>query len=344
MTGLDTERLTLRQPHEHDLELVHRIHADPETNVHNPHGPHPDRDTSARMLHACLERWAATGLDYFVVEQRSTGEPIGFAGARLVDVDGEPVLELYYRFQPSAWGQGFATEAARAVIRSARARYPQRPLVVRTRPDNTPSIRTARKLGFVLDGPGHRDGYDDVRYRLPVVQELPAASTVPDGPTVPETLRAAMIDCWVEATNAGGAIGFVAPTTAAEVTPELDRSLEAVRTGAHTLVVVRFGQQLAGFGFLAMNERAAFRHWATVRALQVHPKWQGRGLGRVLLDGLADVGRAHGLERLQLDYRGGLGLGAFYRHCGYVEVGRIPGAIRVSPGDDRDQVFMIRNL
>ena len=34
----------------------------------------------------------------------------------------------------------------------------------------------------------------------------------------------------------------------------------------------------------------------------------------------------------------------FYRRCGYVEVGRVPGVIRVSPGDDRDSVLMARRL
>lgn len=33
-----------------------------------------------------------------------------------------------------------------------------------------------------------------------------------------------------------------------------------------------------------------------------------------------------------------------YAFCGYREVGRVPGAIRVAPGDDRDDVSMLLPL
>jgi len=42
--------------------------------------------------------------------------------------------------------------------------------------------------------------------------------------------------------------------------------------------------------------------------------------------------------------RSGLGTTRFYEVCGYVEVGRVPGVIRVAPGDDRDSVVMARRL
>jgi hypothetical protein len=38
------------------------------------------------------------------------------------------------------------------------------------------------------------------------------------------------------------------------------------------------------------------------------------------------------------------GASTFYAMCGYAEVGRIPGAIRVAPGDDRDDIMMARRV
>ena len=38
------------------------------------------------------------------------------------------------------------------------------------------------------------------------------------------------------------------------------------------------------------------------------------------------------------------GRGRFYGRCGYKEVGRVPGAIRVAPGDDRDDIYMLLTL
>ena len=43
---------------------------------------------------------------------------------------------------------------------------------------------------------------------------------------------------------------------------------------------------------------------------------------------------------LQLTVRGGKGTEAFYAKLGYSEVGRLPGALRVADGDDRDEIFM----
>jgi hypothetical protein len=49
-----------------------------------------------------------------------------------------------------------------------------------------------------------------------------------------------------------------------------------------------------------------------------------------------------GFEALHLTVRGGLGLEEFYKRLGYREIGRLPGALRVAPGDDRDEVLMWR--
>ncbi len=56
------------------------------------------------------------------------------------------------------------------------------------------------------------------------------------------------------------------------------------------------------------------------------------------------VAREQGVEVAVLDVRSGLGTTRFYEGCGYVEVGRVPGVIRVAPGDDRDSVVMARRL
>ncbi|SCD49839.1 hypothetical protein GA0115246_102468 [Streptomyces sp. SolWspMP-sol7th] len=59
----------------------------------------------------------------------------------------------------------------------------------------------------------------------------------------------------------------------------------------------------------------------------------------------ADAARSlDGIEAIRLTCRGGQGLEGFYERCGYKEVGRIPDAIRVAPGDDRDDIFMLLPL
>lgn len=63
------------------------------------------------------------------------------------------------------------------------------------------------------------------------------------------------------------------------------------------------------------------------------------------MDAVADAARAlDGIEAVRLTCRGGLGLEHFYAACGYKEVGRVPDAIRVGPGDDRDDITMLLPL
>lgn len=48
-----------------------------------------------------------------------------------------------------------------------------------------------------------------------------------------------------------------------------------------------------------------------------------------------------GLEQLHLAARGGVGLEDFYGRLGWKEIGRWPGALRLAPGGDRDEILMI---
>jgi GNAT superfamily N-acetyltransferase len=161
---------------------------------------------------------------------------------------------------------------------------------------------------------------------------------------VDDALRTAMLRCWVDVSNAGGAVGFVPPVTPEDVEPALEHLLEGLRTRGDVLVVLTVDGALAGFAGLVTSAHVLKKHWATVLRVQIHPDYQKRGLGRMLVQGVHDVARRHGWEFLHLTVRGGTGIQAFYARLGYVEVGRIPDALRVAPGDDRDEISMIHRL
>ncbi|MGZ4601276.1 MAG: N-acetyltransferase family protein [Oryzihumus sp.] len=157
-------------------------------------------------------------------------------------------------------------------------------------------------------------------------------------------LRQALLQLWVDVTNAGGAVGFTAPAPADAVAASLDAALARVADGPDALGVVRDGEQVVAMGFLVVRGSPLCRHWRTVLRVMVHPTHQGTGTGLVLMQGLHDLGRALGLEHLQLTVRDGHGLEAFYARSGYSVVGRHPGAVRVGPGDDRDEVMLVAPL
>ena len=161
---------------------------------------------------------------------------------------------------------------------------------------------------------------------------------------VDDALRAAMLACWVDVTNAGGAVGFVAPVTEADVEPALEHLVSGVHERGDVLVVLTVDGELAGFAALVTSAHVLKQHWATVLRVQLHPSRQGAGLGRVLMEAIHDAGRRHDREFLHLTVRGGTGIDRFYAGLGYREVGRIPGALRLAPGDDRDEISMVLPL
>jgi GNAT superfamily N-acetyltransferase len=165
-------------------------------------------------------------------------------------------------------------------------------------------------------------------------------------PSVTPELRDGVLDLWVDVTNAGGSVGFVAPVDRETVRPELLKHLAAMAEGRTRLLVGHDENgEVAATAFLALNTHRLMTHWLWLYTVMVHPRHQGRGYGRDLTAAAADAARGiPGIEAIRLGCRGGGGLERFYGSCGYKEVGRVPDAIRVAPGDDRDDITMLLPL
>lgn len=169
--------------------------------------------------------------------------------------------------------------------------------------------------------------------------------TVPAAAAADPGLRAQLLDVWVAATNAGGAVGFVPPAPVDVIAETLDAALSRVSSGQDALGVLRDDAGTAvGMGYLVSNGKILTGHWRTVLRVMVHPRLQGTGAGRVLMTGLHALAVDLGLEHLQLTIRDGHHLEQFYRRFGYRIVGSHPGAVRVAPGDDRDEIMLVVRL
>ncbi|MET8684299.1 GNAT family N-acetyltransferase [Streptomyces sp. NPDC004732] len=165
-------------------------------------------------------------------------------------------------------------------------------------------------------------------------------------PPVDPALRDGVLALWADVTNAGGAVGFVPPTTAEEIRPEFVRHLAAMAEG-RTRLLVGYDEEgaVAATAFLTHNTHRLMKHWVWLYTVMVHPRHQGKGYGRGLMTAVEDAARSlEGTDAVRLTCRGGTGLEHFYASCGYKEVGRVPGAIRVAPGDDRDDIVLLLQL
>lgn len=159
-------------------------------------------------------------------------------------------------------------------------------------------------------------------------------------PELTDGLRRQIVALWVEVTNAGGAVGFVGPVTADQVAPVARDAFAGVATGPDHLLVGYDADGLAALLFFAANRFPLKAHWCVLKRVMVHPRHQGRGYGAALLREAERLGRTIGWRALHVTVRGGHGVEEFYKRCGYREVGRLPGALRVAEGDDRDEIMM----
>ncbi len=173
--------------------------------------------------------------------------------------------------------------------------------------------------------------------------EVAFASIAPPEASDP-ALIGELLDMWVTVVNAGGAVGFTAPADAAAVAGTLDGALQSVAAGRDALGVLRCGATIVGMGFLVDRGAALQRHWRTVLRVMVRPELQGHGAGRLLMQGLHQMAHELGLEQLKLSVRGGTGVERFYERFGYTVIGAHRGALRLAPGDDRDEIMMVARL
>lgn len=146
MLILATPRLQLRTFVPEDIDALARVLSDPETMRFYP-APF-DRAGVADWISRNLRRYEKDGHGLWAMVMRSTGELIGDCGLTTQSVDGKDEVEIGYHTRRDLWGQGFATEAARACRDYGFATLPVDRLISLIRPGNLPSRRVAEKNGM----------------------------------------------------------------------------------------------------------------------------------------------------------------------------------------------------
>ncbi|MCF3181099.1 MULTISPECIES: GNAT family N-acetyltransferase [unclassified Streptomyces] len=158
-------------------------------------------------------------------------------------------------------------------------------------------------------------------------------------------LREELAGCWEAVVNSGGAVIAaefpLPPVSRSHVAPVVDGLVRALDPALARMVVAFAGGALAGWLVVRRERHPLVAHRGTVNHVQTLPRLRGRGIATALMNRVPQIARDEmGLERLGIAVRGGLGLEGFYRGLGWTEVGRWPGALRVAPGDDRDEILM----
>ena len=112
---IETERLLLRPWLPRDREAFAAMNADPA--VMDFPRPLTRAESDAEMA-SVVERWEGDGFCFGAVERRSDGAFVGMVGLARCEMAAPfcPCVEIGWRLPQHLWGQGYASEAARAWI------------------------------------------------------------------------------------------------------------------------------------------------------------------------------------------------------------------------------------
>jgi len=147
---IETERLLLRPIEAEDFDGWAEFMADAEASRFVG-GPVP-RASAWRGFAAMAGSWALQGFAMFSLIEKASGRWIGRVGPW--QPEEWPGTEVGWGIVRSAWGQGYAHEAAVATIDWAFDTLGWTEVIHCIDPENTPSQKLAERLGSVNRGPG----------------------------------------------------------------------------------------------------------------------------------------------------------------------------------------------
>lgn len=159
---LETERLVLRRWRSEDLDPFAAMSADPAVMIWL--GGVLDRGQAADYMARSEAAFDSIGMGRFAIERKSDGAFVGSSGLLpgRDHIPFAPYIDIGWRLAPAFQGQGYATEAARAVAQDGFSRLGLDEIFAVTATSNRPSRAVMARIGFV-----HQPGLDFVNTGVP---------------------------------------------------------------------------------------------------------------------------------------------------------------------------------
>jgi len=152
MTLLATERLWLREFKEQDWEAVHLYACDPDVVRYMPWGPNTEDDTHHFVQRAIAYQRERPRRHYeLALVLREEDLLIGGCGIRVSNPDLDEG-NMGYCVNKDFWGRGYATEAAKALLRFGFETLNLHRIYAMCDPENRASARVLEKIGMSLEG------------------------------------------------------------------------------------------------------------------------------------------------------------------------------------------------
>ncbi len=144
---IETGRLILREWRDEDVAPFHAICSDPKVMAYL--GPLMSLEETAALVSRCHDDQVRDGHCFWALERREDARLIGWCGlirGSEGPVDGKP--ELGWRLASDFWGQGYASESARAARDWAFENLPDDSVWAITSVGNTASRAVMERIGM----------------------------------------------------------------------------------------------------------------------------------------------------------------------------------------------------
>lgn len=154
---IETERLIIRPFQLSDIDSAHEMNLDAAVSQYTGDGGIVSKaETKRRIIEDVLGDYEKHGFGRLAVTLKSNHQFIGFAGLKYLEDIKE--VDLGYRFMKKYWGQGIATEAAKACVQYGFEELNLKRLLAFLLPENLASVRVLEKLNFQYDKDLIEDG------------------------------------------------------------------------------------------------------------------------------------------------------------------------------------------
>ena len=169
MTLLITPRLRLEPVNDSHLDGLFRLNSDPVVMRYITGKPETREDTQA-MIERVKARWAEFGFSWWAFKRQDDGDVIGMGCIQHLGRDRNNPLETGWRLRQDAWGQGYASEAARHMVGWAFRTLQPELICAVCQPENTPSSTVMERIGMTYTGMGRWYDMDCKRYDITAAQ------------------------------------------------------------------------------------------------------------------------------------------------------------------------------
>ena len=151
MIVIETKRLILRTWNDEDIDAYYLINQDPK--VVEFLLKISSIDKAREFIEQMNVQFNDFGFTLFAAEEKASGELMGFIGLNAPKWSAHftPCVEIGWRLGSKYWGQGYATEGARAVIDFGFNQCGLKEIVAFTVPANLRSSRVMEKIGMMRD-------------------------------------------------------------------------------------------------------------------------------------------------------------------------------------------------